>query len=768
MKLLLITLSLILTVFPSYGQDLFDQEQIAKKIQTYTEQIDKIDAELLVTENHQQKTLLQFREQIRNKRTSIEEVIVTIIPALGSIQSDIADLGVKPLIHDQADNAVMLDALQEPELIKKRRATLKKREQIAEGLLIQSEALLSKSGRILQKITALKRERFIHQFFEPQISLFDKTLWKETAIEYQQQFAKLSEYFDGRMYSNLGLLLSIFFFVFVISVSQIKSRKQVEKYLQKTPQKLLSTAALSLLSPSIAIIVATGAVYLALSTQDFITDANHDFIRKVLQLLVFIIFAFFVTAKFKATNLIRSNTQWLINSGIFIYVVDALLLNIGRLTDAPLMSTIVQSYISSSLFALLLAVFSIKTIYRKASKSTYLLPIPFFWLLTTISFIIIAANIYSYAALSRFIFERTVMLSTLIIIIMLIRALFSPLFSLMESFFQSESSQNIKSESQQKLLTFWFTLSLDIMLFFISLPIIASILGSEWSSIKEWGIQAFLGFEVGAVTISIANVTLAIGLFLTILFLTRLIQKVLSQKILPNTNIDNSIQHSVIQVIGYIGLIFALLMGISSVGFDLSNLALIAGALSVGIGFGLQSIVSNFVSGLILLFERPIKIGDWIITDSGEGIVKKINVRATELETFDRTSIIIPNSELISSSVKNWTLEDSVGRIKIDVGVSYNSDPHQVNKILLDYINNNDEVLKWPEPKVLFEDFADSALLFQIRFFIRKITDLPTISTQVRFDIWDKLKEHNIEIAYPQRDLHIRSAPGLKGLFNDK
>lgn len=763
------TLSIMLFITVSVGQDFLQPQKIEKQLLTYTQQIDEINTELLLTDNYQQKRLLSLRKKITDKRLEIEKIIESIMPALENIQSDIKDLGDPPSsIDNEAGMDSNVEIEQEPDIIKKRRAVLTEREQTIQGLLIQSEALLSKSGRLLEKIMSLRRDKFISQFFEPQISSFDKSLWENTAIEYKQQFAKLPAYFDGKLYYNLGLALSVLFFVFLIISSQIISRKQVSKQLGTSPQKLLPTVALSLIAPSLAIILGLGSIYLALATQGIITDINSGFIIKILWLNVFIFFAFFVTAKLKVTSLIRSNTQWLINIGIFIYIIDALILSIGQLTGASLISAIAQSYVSSSLFALLLAVFSVKTIYRKASKSTYLLPISFFWLLATLSFIIIASNTFSYAALSRFIFERTVMFSAMVIIIVLIRALVSPLFSRMEIFFQNEHEQNDPLEEQEKLMTFWLSLSLDIVLIFISLPIIASILGAEWTFIKNWGLQAFLGFEVGAVTISIANIGLAIGLFLSLLFLTKIIQKVLSQKILPNTKMDNSIQHSIIQVMGYIGLILALLVGISSIGFDLSNLALIAGALSVGIGFGLQSIVSNFVSGLILLFERPIKIGDWIITESGEGIVKKINVRATEIETFDRTSIIIPNSELISSSVKNWTLQDSVGRIKINVGVSYDSDPHQVNKILTDYINNDDKILKWPEPKVLFQDFADSALLFEVRFFIRNITDLPVISTQVRFDIWDKLKENKIEISFPQRDLHIRSAPGLKGIFNEQ
>jgi potassium efflux system protein len=759
--LILFSLSLAILALPSYAQERLAQKEIEKELTHLTKKVDDINAELLIVDNHEQMSLFRIREDIQQYRIEIQNITTIISPVLQNIASDISDLGPPPSVQENGTD-------EEPDNIKKQRSLLTEQKRVTEGLLIQSEALLLKSGRLLEKITSLRREKFIDRFFEPQTSAFDKTLWQNASTEYHQQFTKLPTYFEKKIENNVGLILSVIFLLLAIITSEVISRKQIKKQLENSEQKLLTTAAVSLVIPSLAIILGLSAIYLALSTQGLITIGNSNFVNKGLSLIAFLIFAFFVTAKLKASYLIRANTQWLINSGVLIYVIDALILSIGRVTAAPVLSSIAQSYISSSLFALLIAIFSIKIIYRKTIKTSYLLPLSFFWLLAILSFLILASNIFAYAALSRFIFERTVMMSGLLITVMLIRAFAEPLFSKLETLFQSEHQSSNETSGQQKLLTFWLTLSLDIILLFCSLPIIALIVGADWSSIKEWALQAFLGFEVGAVTISIANTVLALGLFLGLLFVTKIIQKVLSQKILPNTNVNSSVQQSTIQVIGYIGLIVALLTGISSIGFDLSNLALIAGALSVGIGFGLQSIVSNFVSGLILLFERPIKIGDWIITDSGEGIVKKINVRATEIETFDRTAIIVPNAELISSSVKNWTHKDQVGRVKILIGVSYNSDPHHVNQALIDYINNNVKVLKWPEPKILFQDFADSALIFELRFFIRDIRDLPVISSEVRFDIWDKLKAENIEISYPQRDLHIRSAPGLEGIFNDK
>ena len=159
----------------------------------------------------------------------------------------------------------------------------------------------------------------------------------------------------------------------------------------------------------------------------------------------------------------------------------------------------------------------------------------------------------------------------------------------------------------------------------------------------------------------------------------------------------------------------AALLAISYAGFDITNLAIVAGALSVGIGFGLQSIVNNFVSGLILLIERPIKVGDRIVVGDQQGMVRRISVRATEIETFDRASLIVPNSELITGRVLNWTHRDSLGGVSVKVGVGYDADPEQVIAILRKCANEHREVLRSPAPGASFEGFGDSALIFGLR-----------------------------------------------------
>ncbi|MEM9330504.1 MAG: mechanosensitive ion channel domain-containing protein [Pseudomonadota bacterium] len=269
--------------------------------------------------------------------------------------------------------------------------------------------------------------------------------------------------------------------------------------------------------------------------------------------------------------------------------------------------------------------------------------------------------------------------------------------------------------------------------------------------------KLFFGFEIGGLSISVATLLLACFLFFVGYTATMALRNWLNNKFLPTTQLDIGISNSISTVFGYIGFILAAILAISAAGFDLSNLAIVAGALSVGVGFGLQSIVNNFVSGLILLAERPIKAGDWIVTAGGEGYVKKISVRSTEIETFDRATVIVPNSTLITDTVTNWTHDTKSGRIIIPVGVGYGSDPEQVEEILLKCAEDHRMILGRPAPVVYFIDFGASSLDFQLRCYLSDINYSLSVKSELRFRILKMLREANIEIPFPQRDLHIRS-----------
>ena len=256
--------------------------------------------------------------------------------------------------------------------------------------------------------------------------------------------------------------------------------------------------------------------------------------------------------------------------------------------------------------------------------------------------------------------------------------------------------------------------------------------------------------------INFAAILKAILFVWIVLSIFRFIKRTMIKWIQNHDNkIDKGIYYSFVTLLGYLGWVIAVWGGLSLLGIDLQSLAVIVGALSVGIGFGLQHVVNNFISGILILFERPIRKGDWIKISGHEGIVKNIHIRSTELETFAKTSVLIPNAEVLSNDLENLTKANQLGRVIISVGVSYNSDLRLVEKILLKAAQNEEGLQQDPAPFVLLTDFADSCVKLELRGILKNISTGLTTRSRLMFAIWDAFKENNIEIPFPQQVVHL-------------
>jgi potassium efflux system protein len=255
------------------------------------------------------------------------------------------------------------------------------------------------------------------------------------------------------------------------------------------------------------------------------------------------------------------------------------------------------------------------------------------------------------------------------------------------------------------------------------------------------------GFKIGEIHVSFQAVLTAVFVLVLLLVITRLVQRWLETELLPRTRIEPSLQLSIVTIFGYVGAITAISIALTGIGFDLQKIAFIAGALSVGIGFGLQSIVSNFVSGLILLTERPIRVGDSIVVKGEEGWVRRVRVRATEIETFDRASVIIPNSEFITGVVKNWTRTNTLGRIVIKVGVGYESDPTQVRDVLTGIARAHPQIVQSPPPSALLVGFGEKGLDFELRGVVLDVEKSLSVRSDLNYAITQKFREVGIRFA---------------------
>jgi small-conductance mechanosensitive channel len=266
-----------------------------------------------------------------------------------------------------------------------------------------------------------------------------------------------------------------------------------------------------------------------------------------------------------------------------------------------------------------------------------------------------------------------------------------------------------------------------------------------------------LGFTVGSQKLSIGLMLTALGLLYGAFLISWAVQAILMEEVFTRRGIDPGARVSIGRLIHYALVLIGFMLALIALGFDLKNITILGGALGVGIGFGLQTIVNNFVCGLIMLFERPVKVGDTIELNTQLGQIKKVGLRSTVVQTYDNSEIVVPNSDLITNQVTNWTLAERLSRIKIPVGVAYGSDVPLVMETILQCAADNQIVLKSPAPKVLFVNFGGSSLDFELRVWVADYDTRMQVVSELHQEIDRRFRELDIEIPFPQADLHVRS-----------
>jgi small-conductance mechanosensitive channel len=268
--------------------------------------------------------------------------------------------------------------------------------------------------------------------------------------------------------------------------------------------------------------------------------------------------------------------------------------------------------------------------------------------------------------------------------------------------------------------------------------------------------------------LTIMSILLGIAVLLVFVLISRGLRRLLKVELFAKHRLDPGIQLVILKLTHYLLVGLGIIIAVQSIGLNLTSLAVVFGLLSVGIGFGLQNVAANFISGLIILFERPIEIGDRITVGDVWGDVVNINLRATLILTIDNVAIIVPNSEFISSRVTNWSYRDPKVRVHIPVGVAYGSNVQLVTDSLLEVARNNAEVMKDPAPEVWFTEFGDSSLKFELLVWTLDPKRRPEVISDLNRAIDDVFRKNKIEIPFPQRDLHIRSSVPIQAFTSSR
>jgi small-conductance mechanosensitive channel len=382
--------------------------------------------------------------------------------------------------------------------------------------------------------------------------------------------------------------------------------------------------------------------------------------------------------------------------------------------------------------------------------------VPLIWLLLAVSLIALCLG---YASLAGFITEQIVGTGFLIVGLLLIHHLSD---ALVVSGLDSGSSfgqflrrlTGLGDRGISRLSTLFRTF-IDLALVFVGLPLLFLSWTVTWVSFRGLIDRAFDTFKIGDISVSLPSIALIIAVLVMGFLVTRLVTQWLNARVLSQTQIDNGVRDSIVKGANYAGYVAATGFALSAAGLDFSNLAIIAGALGVGIGFGLQSIVNNFLSGLILLAERPVRAGDWVEVKSVEGLIKQINVRSTEIETFDNCTIIVPNSLLITEPVKNWTHRDTIGGFIVTIVAGISADPTKVKDIALKAAKDHALVLYHPEPIVTLRDFGKEGFVFDLKVFVGDIMSGARVASDIRLAVLAAFKENGIALPTVARDVPV-------------
>ena len=731
-------------------------EEQRSVIDKYSGQADELEKRIAAN-SEEDARLVDVRLQLEELARQLLASAVAFRPRLSEINARLEQLGPAPP-----------EGQQEPDIVSAERQQLIAEKAEINAVLGLAESLSIRVNSLIEKIGLMRSELF-RSVLTKRYALydaFDGQLLDDVRNEYTSFYRAVSSWLKFIVKFKFQSVLGAAFFALVAAAVLLVGGRRIFGRLidadptAESPSYLsrLSVAFWSTLLPTLAV----GAFLVAtLFFFNYFNVLRGD-IGTFLTALFTVIGIVFCVNRLANAVLAPKLPNWrLISIGshtahrlvvlatamAFVIGANYFLTVINNTMGSPLSLTIARSFLAAVIVGLLLILIGLLRDETGAWRPWRS------WLRYTaigLGCFIILAALLGYIGLATFVSLQVVVTGT-VLLTAYIGFLSSRAIGAEGGFAETSVGRWLASKSSTEEATLdqlglVVSLAINLLILLVFLPLILLMWGFQLGDIQAWTYKVGSGFSIGSFRFSPTGILTGIVVFAIGYFVTRWFQGWLDGSVMARGRVDTGVRNSIRTVVGYTGLALAGLIAISSAGIDLSSFALVAGGLSLGIGFGLQNVVSNFVSGLILLAERPFKAGDWIVAGDVSGTVKKISVRATEIETFQRQSVILPNSQLINSAVGNWTHRNKLGRVDIKVGVAYDSDVKRACAVLLDIAKGHPLVLKNPEPFVLFANFGPAALEFEIRVFLADVLNGNVVHNDIRFAILEAFHAEGIEI----------------------
>ncbi|MFD1199605.1 mechanosensitive ion channel domain-containing protein [Brucella gallinifaecis] len=715
------------------------------------------------------ETLANLKLRLDGLSKKLLDAGIAFRPRLTEINTRLEQLGTAPSGEQAAESAIVADE----------RARLLAEKAEINAVIGETEDASLSVNQMSAKIGNMRRDLFTRTLSQ-RVKL-DLTLGSEVADAANTQLISLGSIVKSwwrfvYMFKLSSFLAAAFFAAIAALVIQLGARRVLgslyERDVSNEAPSYLSRLAVAFWStaiPSGAVVVFLAATYFFL---DYFNVLRPD-IGAILQSFFIVLgIVFFISRlAFACISPYTPNWRlvpiaprpgrvlvWLITGMALVYGLDVFFSKVNQVLSSPLSLTMAKSLISTVIIGLLIFVIAlIKPIEKNLGEVPRPWPKAFRIFLILLGLVPIVAACLGFIGLARFMAQQIVVTGALLVI-MYLGFLTGRAFSEEQAFASSPIGRVMRDrfhfdEAKLDQLGLVVGIFINLAVALVGIPLVLMQFGFQWVELKDSFYHLMTGFQIGSISISLMGILTGAALFIIVYLMTHWFQNWLDSKVLVRGRVDSGVRNSIRTVVGYVGLVLAALIAVSAAGFNLSSLALIAGGLSLGIGFGLQNIVQNFVSGLILLAERPFKVGDWVEAGTVSGIVKKISVRATEVETFQKQSIVIPNSTLINGNVGNWTLRNKLGRIDINVQAAYTDDPRRVHLLLSEIVRAHPSILKNPEPSVAFQSMTDSLMVFDVYAHVADITSTSGIKNELRFQIVERFHAEGIRLASSSTDL---------------